>query len=681
MNAKVRLNHRDTLDLLDGTPQGVFQVGAFVTGPFGIVESEHRRGCRPRMVVRYHCSDQACQALHYHALETSREAEINENREKADRVLAREFPSVSDWPGYYRRFPEFDRHRTYDDFAGDTLPFLLGDALSLGELQQLVAYLLDNTQGRLRAFWRERAGLNGPAARIVEGLGSAQLMQVCLVASDADISSALDALVASGAIFVPAGEVRRPVINASRTSGAFELSPRLSRFGVRIQPGDNSLAALRLRRLVRQMYRFDKEEDRLELAWHLQLRDEGTDTLDAVLEQYLQSSTPRQAVSTLLLARRSNFIVAADKLNLNERALSTDEDRINAVLWKLGFTAEDLLDPHARFWVLHEKMVTLTRQSPINPLGPDEEQLRSQAVNYFVALEDLLKDSLLYSTWCLTVDHYSSPQRFIYRPHLAKEISLRVLKEQADLDVDEDGRPRLAIDDKMTLYPLTRGFGLLANALRDFQARAKDLVRPDKGVPLWYKYQSLERFPFSHTVPFLDLLPDSRTDVLESLEEVSRRLVGADVSEARNEWLHPRRRGGQMDRLRGSLDAVRDAVEMLQNKGFSRQVYRRAKTERDEAGRSTVVLADSRGQELVVFRPSGFAWIGLPGLDVPQHVMSAARFAEPSEVLRFRTEEDSEFARLWTGYPARPRRGADSAAARVYAGIGVPEQRSDEDRV
>jgi hypothetical protein len=667
LNSKTRISYRDTLELLDGTPQGVFQVGSFVCGPFGIVESSHPRRCRPRMLVGYHCSDQTCQALHHHSIETSRDAEINENREKTEKILTKEYPSASDWPSYFRRFPDF-LGRPYDDFSGDTLPYILGDALSLGELRQLVGYLLDNTQGRLRTFWRERAGLNGPAARIVDGLNAAQLMQVCLAASDEDIFSALDALVASGVIYVPTGEVRRPVINASRTGGAFDLRPQLSRFGVRIQPSDKAFAALRLRRLVRQMYRFDKEEDRLELAWHLQLRDEGTDTLDAVLEQYLQSSTPRQAVSTLLLARRSNFIIAADKLMLNEKILSTDEDRINAVLWKLGFTAEDLLDPHARFWVLHEKMLNLTRQSPINPLGPDEEQLRSQAVNYFVALEDLLKDALLYSTWCLTFDHYSSPQRFVYRPHLAKEISLRLLKERADLDTDDDGRPRLVIDDKMTLYPLTRGFGLLADALRSFQSRTEDFVRPDNRIPLWLRSQSLERFPFVHTVPFLDLLPDSRADVLESLEEVSRRFVGADVSEARNEWLHPRRKGGQMDRLRGSLDAVRDAVEMLENKGFSRQVYRRTKTERDEAGRSTIVLSDSRGQELVVFRPSGFAWLGLPGLDTPQHVMSAARFAEPSEVLRFRTEEDSEFARLWTGYPTRPRRGTDSAAARVYAG-------------
>ncbi|MEH1055258.1 hypothetical protein V6U89_08610 [Micromonospora sp. CPCC 206171] len=673
LNGKNRISHKETLELLNGTPQGVFQVGGFIVGPFGIMQTEHRRSCGPHLVAGYHCPDLTCNTLHYHALETSRDAPINESLETAGRIIRKEYPAASDWQGYFAKLSIYPAN-PYDDFSGDPLVYLIGDALSLDELRKLVAHLLDSTNGKLRGVLREKTGLGGPAVSIAGQLGPAELVQIALTASNKDLFSALDALVASGQIEVPAGEVRRAVVNRWK-EGAFDLRAELSRFGVRLQPDDASLGPLRLRRLVRQMYRFDSEEDRLDLAWHLQVRSEGTETLDAVVEQYLQSSTPRQAVTTLLLARRSNFIVTAEKLMLNEKVLFTDDERVNAVLWKLGFSVEDLLDPHARFWALHERMLSLTRQSVINPLGPDEEQIRSQAVNYFVALEDLLKDALLFATWALTTDHFSAGKPFLYRPNLEKEMALRALKERADLDTDTDGRPRLSIDDKMTLYPLTRGFGLLADVLRSLQVREKEFLREESRIPVWIKSQTLQRFPFTHTIPFLDLLPDGQSDILDSLQEISRRLVGADVSEARNEWLHPRRRGQNMEQLRASLDAVRDAVAILQDKGLSRQVYRFVRRELDEAGRSTVVLVDSRGQEHVLFRPSGLAWLGLPRLQRPQHIMVSAKFSEPSEVLRFATQEDSPYARLWMDFPLRPRKATDPGTAHLYVGKPIPSQR------
>ncbi|GID98015.1 hypothetical protein Adi01nite_74270 [Amorphoplanes digitatis] len=674
-NAKNQISHRETLELLEGTPQGVFQVGNFVTGPYGIIESSHKRFCPPVKWVMYHCADVTCTMLHRHLLETAYDADINEDHSKAAKLLDHEYPDISDWPGYFRRSGMYSGDM-YNDFAGDGLADLLGDALSEPELRLFFSKLL-NSGPALRETLRKLGGPSGKAGDIASRLDSAQMLQLSLCTSDQEMFAALDALVLAGEIVIPDGEIRVPVVNGLKYTGAFDLQAELSRHGVRIQSEDASLSTLRLRRLVRQMYRFDSEDDRLELAWHLELRHEGTDTLDAVVEQYLRSSTPRHAVSKLLLARRSNFIVAAERLTLADKLMKSDDDRINGVLWKLGFSVEDFRDPHQRFWALHDNLIALTRQTTLRGrVGPDEDDVRSAAVNYFVALEDILKDALMFTTWALTTDHYSSDRRFTYRDEIDAPRALDTLRARAEIEVDADGKPRLTIEDRISLYPMMRGFGLLAKILRAYQGAASQHVRANNRIPEWFKSQELQRFPFGHTVPFLDLLPDSQTDILRTLDHISTRLIGAEVSDARNDWLHSRRDRVETERLRSSLDAVRDAVEAIQDKGFSRQIFRRVRTQRDEAARATVVLSDNRGQELLLLWPSGLGWLGLPGVDLPQHVMTSAQFAEPSEVLRFTTQEESAFAKMWADYPRRPRKSTGPTSSRIYDSA-IPSELGD----
>jgi hypothetical protein len=178
------------------------------------------------------------------------------------------------------------------------------------------------------------------------------------------------------------------------------------------------------------MYRLDDEGDRSELEW--QLRHEEAGPLDARLEQHLRKRSPRETVSSLLLARRSNFVVASTSLSLAEDALANDEDRINSVMWKLGFSVEDMLDPHRDFWRLQGKMVQVARQNPINSGVVDAEEIRRYVLEYFVRLEALLKDAILFTTWALTNDHFASNRSFVYRPSVDEGFSLDVLRQAAN---------------------------------------------------------------------------------------------------------------------------------------------------------------------------------------------------------------------------------------------------------
>nr|BFE75557.1 hypothetical protein GCM10020092_088580 [Actinoplanes digitatis] len=72
--------------------------------------------------------------LHRHLLETAYDADINEDHSKAAKLLDHEYPDISDWPGYFRRSGMYSGDM-YNDFAGDGLADLLGDALSEPELR------------------------------------------------------------------------------------------------------------------------------------------------------------------------------------------------------------------------------------------------------------------------------------------------------------------------------------------------------------------------------------------------------------------------------------------------------------------------------------------------------------------------------------------------------------------
>ncbi|MFC8824845.1 hypothetical protein ACFT9I_05735 [Streptomyces sp. NPDC057137] len=60
---KRELDVADTLDFLSETPQGVFQMHEYVTGPFGLLSSEELRFYQPqRSANLIHCSDKSCQS-------------------------------------------------------------------------------------------------------------------------------------------------------------------------------------------------------------------------------------------------------------------------------------------------------------------------------------------------------------------------------------------------------------------------------------------------------------------------------------------------------------------------------------------------------------------------------------------------------------------------------------------
>jgi hypothetical protein len=108
-----------------------------------------------------------------------------------------------------------------------------------------------------------------------------------------------------------------------------------------------------------------------------------------------------------------------------------------------------------------------------------------------------------------------------------------------------------------------------------------------------------------------------------------------------------------LDRLREGIDDVREAVLQIEESGMSLQGYAAVSDTIDGDHRRTVVLASPGGRNFSLYGPSSFSWLRLPGLTAVQYVMNSARFAEPTESLRFTVEVESPYSQMWDNYPRR----------------------------
>jgi len=85
-------------DLVDGSAQGVYQVGGFISGPLGLIEVAHRRYVPPsRELLLWHCSDPGCQAAHgvdLLPIEVSVVKMLSDGR----KTLNRDLGPASEWP-------------------------------------------------------------------------------------------------------------------------------------------------------------------------------------------------------------------------------------------------------------------------------------------------------------------------------------------------------------------------------------------------------------------------------------------------------------------------------------------------------------------------------------------------------------------------------------------------------
>ncbi|MER6672023.1 hypothetical protein [Streptomyces sp. NPDC000983] len=666
------LNFSETQSLIADTPQGVFQESTYITGPYGILESRQWRYLTPTRSIRlHHCSDPACAAVHPIMLATSREASINKHRSEASKILRRDSETPCAWGSFVGQIFTDIMNPARDNVADALVP-LIGDALTEAEIRTLTTWLLDNTRGELRATC-SKLGMRGRAEDISRTLNRAQMMQLCLTLGDQVIIQGIDDLVRNDRIQVPHGEIRRAKVNGGRHFGNLHLTAEIGPQGVRFPSAKINIAPLRLRNLIERMYRADSVDDREELDW--QLRSEAGETLEARLDSYLSRHSPETVAKSLILARKSNAITACEVLGLPDSS-PEDPELIPVILWKLGFRSPNSDDPNSDFWRLHREMEDMVRAGATGPLPPSPEDFRGVAANYFVLMESMLDDSLAFTIWALTNDHFAGRQPFVYSPEEHRLESYQWLQQAGE----SSGDSMLEYGQKNSLYVLCRGFERLSKKLKNLSAERQNWKRPDDDVPEWAKQQKLLKFPFLHVIPFLDLTDASRERIVNQLQEISRLLVSNNISEARNSWLHGGRSTADFDEIRSSLDAIRQAVQAIEDCGFIRMQFSISSRQLDSHDRSITRFTRPRGFSFELHKPSQYDWLQLPTFRTPIHVMTAACFSAPNHFLRFRSETRSTYSEMWADYPRRKPRSqrASRALADASGGWDMLDSSSDE---
>ncbi|WP_157571739.1 hypothetical protein [Nocardioides alkalitolerans] len=662
-DARDTLSHAETLRLLDGLPIGVFQADDLISGPYGLLQSKERRWFGPvSSVPMYHCSELTCSAIHSTRLSSDHNAPINQHQQAMERVLEALGDDESEWGEFIQHLAGTDGFR-YDDRSLEPLWLALADLFADDELRTLLAHLLDSTGAEYRSQL-EPLALVGRSDDIAASIESrAGLIQVLLLTDNATLVAGIDQLVLASdqdprRIEVEAGEIRRLVTNQRLAYGTFGTYPELSSLGVRFTSDEHSLGPMRLKRLVDELYSLDRSDEVDELQW--QLRSVEGDDPPERLEEFVRSAEPDEVIERLILSRRTNLVLACERLGLRYDDFADDATFVQAALWKLGFYRHEATDLRSNHW---QQFLRLKRFCQTAGVGArvDPVELRSKTANYFVELEGVLDDALSFATWALTFDHLGAERPFDYEPTGERLASFKRLNEFESAD---KAAPEMLLGDKNTLQPLISGFGRLADLLENMLENSGAHRRDSKLYPHFAQHTSLKKFPFEHTAIFLDLLPRSQGRILESLKFVRETLDRGSVAATRNEHMHYRATSPEISKLDSALDSAEKAVSRLEADGLSRTLFRQVSDRGDSWGRRIFTLRSAKGTEIAFARPSAYDWLRMPLLGSgPQYLMPAAVLAQPNEVLRFRQTFATSYARYWQNYPSRrpPRVGVIGA--------------------
>ncbi|KGM03404.1 hypothetical protein Q760_04000 [Cellulomonas cellasea DSM 20118] len=576
-------------------------------------------------------------------LDTSRSAAINRDRDKFHEILQKTEGEAAEWWQFAAEVSGLMSAHFGDQRSATLIP-LVGDSLSLPELQTLMIDLLDGTRGEVRGSLGPILGSKS-ASEMTGGLARAQLLQLMLFVRDELIGNSLDRLVRSGRIGVPSGEIRRPVIAGGMRSGAFRLRAELGEHGVRFASDDPGFALLRLRRVLDRLYVREAATDVEELEW--QLRGIDVEDVDERLDHFFQRSEPRSVLERMVLARKTNMIAACEEVGLEDGGVLPDDELISTLMWKLGFSVTSNKDPHVEFWSRHERLWALAQSSEI---GASERFLDS-ASPYFSRLEGILLDALAFTAWAFLTDHTTAHFPFTYDDEEDRIAGLALMQEIAP-------SPAGSADytaDRVDLANLVSGFSALGRRLEQCADDPDKYRRPDAELPDYDGKTSIKTFLLRSTVPFIDLTAPSRNRIVAGLREVTRILVNADVASVRNDYSHYRRNSPDVAKVEAALEATRQAVTRIETLGFCRLLFVPNRVTKDSWGRSRHEFVGPRSYEHLFTRPTRFDWMGLPPITEPAYLVRAASIGEPTEVLRFSRRYTSSFSEMWTGYPARRR--------------------------
>jgi hypothetical protein len=651
------LTYQETRDLLEGTPQGVYQIAELLIGPLGALSSFEARykPCVSSLSL-WHCSDTGCQALHDVGCEDPKSDIF-----RADREVSQWFSDThgraSEWSRplvWLHREPSWAYGRPFVD-----LPEVLAECVLGNERTSLLVSALqgpdkDHLRATIGATKKKREA-EGQAKEVASRLTPEEQLQLLLVLRDRTLIDMIDRAASERSILIPVGEVRS-------ATQRFRLSDRdahsqLSQLGIRAVREN---PAVRLISCVWDAY--EQAGLSTELEWRI--RGDSSRSLRDSLTEYVRHEGPGQAVRQLVLA--SNLITTrvCESISLSlAQVLGSEDKAVDRLLWKVGFNPEQYDDSIARFSNrLREFRETVLCYSPIDG-EESREKIRSVGVNLFVSAEDFVEKLIAYNVWILASDHFLTTH-FRFEMDSARCLVSQVLGGKCGEGTEQVS---WSTQGQNTLGTLLRYLSEAAKWVTSLSSTDRDrLVRVSDDLP-FYALDSDRLFPFRHTEMWADTDVSELRKFSDGFSAIAKLLQQADLAGIRNGLDHHRSEF-TFPTSEAMLASAARLQEALDRADTGRYVPKLFWLHGRKATRFGIVEYEFRDHAQRVFVTYGPALVsGLLRIRYERPVLIAATnlLGHPNSQLMFQPNDNSAFSTYWEAYPRRRRIDPDEAALRA----------------
>lgn len=638
------IDYEKTIELLTNTPQGVFQVEEFVSGPFGILISPSKRKIQPTaMVPLFHCSNPACESIHPCKLGSGKSVIPDIERKILDIIkLEKKF----EWNEYYIK--ELTESNYFDLLHPGNLPWLLGNAFSEHELRNILSESICSRSSSIKQQLVETPYsnfLHGSPHELTKKLNKGETLQLLLLETNEHIVMTIENLIENKTIDIPWSETRTPKYSLSLRT-AYKVNSEVSRLGVRFVPTVTNMATVRTRSIINELY--SSKDDKAALEWAL--RHHPGKTANEKLEAITNKENPRELVKQLIMSNPDKLEKAFSILKYGNfripKNIHEEETIIDKILWKIGYDINSYPEEQR---LLRERISQLRSAArKLKSYSESEREIvRSVGVNLFVSMEEFLETSLSFCCWLLLSDHLGTT-RYKFNSGKARKILSSSLSNLRSIE----GKPIIYSNaGKNTLFPLIQGYSILAEKCEDIIRNHANYVRHDSQIPSLYKRTSIVEFPFPHTVLVADLRPDIRNNILTTLRQLTYSLETSGIYNTRNGIDHKRDEFPTKDDICNTCGNIEEIIESIERCGLYPTYYSQKNTVIDEHDRGIITFEDYLQNEITITSPSQFASCNLPPQTINQILVPIVQIGDSTEIFRCTYEVDSDYIRMWDGYP------------------------------
>tara|TARA_Y100001934_G_C12356175_1_gene778275 strand:- start:38 stop:2488 length:2451 start_codon:yes stop_codon:yes gene_type:complete len=631
--------------ILEDLPTGVFQVGTWVTGPFGVLCSQQIRNICPHISFPLWQKDQITGEVKLSERVNRDTPKIGINAvypiiRPVDSLLSNEEPSFA----FKSKLQ-----------AKITIARLLNNQQAIGELIT-ECFLEEELRCMLRGFWNATAlppelkkeksdfmaildGLTDipKIADFFEDLELNGLMQLVLLLSNHAIRFIVERLVLNEDICIPAAEIRtlRPgLIRDDFAPSAIELG----HLGLRERP---VMPTLKLRNLIIKAYTdLDITND---LMWRI--KAESKEQIENYLASYIRDNGVEHTIETLLLSTLSTASWLQGELNIPELAMEFGSSELQSIAaYKLGFNISDSRDPIEVFMTRHNTFQNILNSSPRVATESTREHIRSHAVNYFESVENILGKLIPFNCWMMKSDHLET--------QLAYDLASgnKAVSELESCTDHKSSHGTWDINGENALGTLLDYLGLLNKWL----SGKKEAHRREESWP------GDRDCPFEHTEFWADCDEREYNAYISDLSTFAKHIYSADVCKVRNGILHHRDKGRfpSFDDIFSCLENLKTAVDFANEKALYPISFHKVNSTTCEltGSISTLFRSNNHEHERLVFKPSSADFRSIRKSRHIKHYLFAPRdfLTTADSWIYFSETEPSSYSKFWHGYPKTP---------------------------